>query len=141
MNARHRAEVELEVEAAPLPREVLVELAARVLDAPRGAENARAADAREPVEIVGWIGVEPDRGDTSIGGGDEELADRRLDDVVADVDEPERRGCLAEAAVEVGGDGHEVILLRMRRTPVDVACRAASGLEPSTDAIWSYERS
>ena len=70
-----------------------------------------------------------------------QLADRRVDDVEADVDEAEGRGCLAEAAVEIGGDGHVVILLRMRRTPVDAACRAASGLEPSADAIWSYERS
>ena len=106
-----------------------------------GAENARAPDAGEPLEVLGRVGVEPDRGDASIGGGDEELADRRLDEVVSDVDQSEGRGCLAEAQVEVGGDGHELILLRMRRTPVDVACRAASWLEPSADAIWSYDRS
>ena len=87
------------------------------------------------------IRVEPDRGDAAIGGCDEELADRRVDDVVADVDEVERRGGVSETAVEVGSDGHEVILLRMRRTPVDVAWRAASGLDSSTNAIWSYERS
>ncbi len=76
-------------------------------------------------------------GDAAIGGCDEELADRRVDDVEADVDEVERRGGVSETAVEVGSDGHEVILLRMRRTPVDVAWRAASGLDSSTDAIWS----
>ena len=91
-----------EVEAATLPLEVLVELAARVVDAPRRAKNARAADPREPLEVVVRVGIEPDRGDATVGRGDEELADRRVDDVEADVDEPERRGRLAEAAVEIG---------------------------------------
>ena len=34
--------------------------------------------------------------------GKEQLADRRVDDVEADVDEAEGRCCLAETAVEIG---------------------------------------
>ncbi len=138
---RQRAQVEREVEGAALALEVLVELATRRVDAPGRAEDARAGDARQLLEPIPGISVERDRSEPAVGSRDEQVADGRVDDVEADVDEPERRRSLAEAAVEVWRDGHEAILLRMRRTPVDAAWRAASGDEPSADAIWSYERS
>ena len=50
----------------------------------------------------GLVRVEPDRRQTAVRRGDEQLADRRVDDVEADVDEAEGRRCLAEAAVEIG---------------------------------------
>ena len=97
----------------------------------------RASRSRSCLGLV----VERDRGETAVEAATKSGADRRFDHVEADVDEAERERGVAESAVEVGGDGHDVILLRSRRTPVDVAWRAASGLEPSADAIWSYERS
>jgi len=39
------------------------------------------------------------------------------------------------AAIEGGGDGHDCSFRRMRRTPEDVAWRAASALEPSAVPI------
>ena len=86
--------------------------------------------------VVG-LAVEGDGGDPTLRRGDEQGADRRVDDVEAQVDETQRSGCVAEAAVELGRDGHEAILLRRRRTPVDVAWRAATADEPSAPAIWS----
>ena len=51
---RQHAEVDLRgVEAAPPPREVLVELTACVFNAPRGAGDARPPIHAEPVGIVG----------------------------------------------------------------------------------------
>ena len=138
---RQLTQVERQVERAAAAREVLVELAARAVHASRRAEDARAGDAGKLLEALARVGVERDRREAAIRRRDEEIADGRVDDVVADVDQTERRGRVAEAPVEIRRDGHEVILLRMRRTPVDVACRAASGDEPSADAICSYERS
>ena len=52
------------------------------------------------------LGVEEDAGEAAVGRGDEQRADRRLDDVEADVEQA-LRGCgLAEAAVEIRRDGH-----------------------------------
>ena len=46
--------------------------------------------------------VEGDRSEALVGGGDEERADRGLDDVEAEVDELQRESRLAKATVEVG---------------------------------------
>ena len=71
----------------------------------------------------------------AVGGRDEQLADRRVDDVVAHVDEPlaERGG--AEAGVELRRDVHGLLL--SLRTPDDAAARAASSDEPSASPIWA----
>ena len=71
-----------------------------------------------------------------VGGGNEQRPDRAVDDVVAGVEQASLDRGGAEAAVEIGGDGH-VILLRKRRTPEEAAWRAASGLESSAAAICS----
>ena len=63
--------------------------------------------------------------------------ERAVDEVVARVEQAAAGGRVAETAVEIGGDGHRVFSLRSRRTPVEAACLAASGLESSAAAIWS----
>ncbi len=70
-------------------------------------------------------------------GGDEQLADGAVDEVVARVEHAAAGGGVAEAAVEIGRDGHGRASFRSRRTPVEAAWRAASGLESSAAAIWS----
>ena len=65
-----------------------------------------------------------------LGRGDEQRPDRRVGEVVDDV---EQAGCgrgFAEALVQRGGDGHCILLLSLR-TPEEAAWRAASSLEPS----------
>ena len=53
-----------------------------------------------------WLGVEEDAGETTFGRGDEQRADRRVDDVEADVEQAGGGRGLAEAAVEIRRDGH-----------------------------------
>ncbi len=47
-------------------------------------------------------------------------------------------GGVAETAVEVGGNGHGISLLRKRRTPAEAAWRAAASDEPRAAPIASY---
>ena len=88
------------------------------------------------------LGVEEDAGEAAVGRRDEQRADRGVDDVEADVEQA-RRGCgLAEAAVEIRRDGHEILpgscaAERSRRTPDEAAWRAASGVESSAAAMSS----
>ena len=63
--------------------------------------------------------------------------ERSLDEVVARVEHAAAGGGVAEAPVEVGGNAHVVFSFRSRRTPVEAAWRAASGLESSAAAICS----
>jgi hypothetical protein len=56
----------------------------------------------EPLELILGIAVERDRSEPAVRCRDEQVADRRVHDVEADVDEPELSGGVAEAAVEVG---------------------------------------
>ena len=140
---RHReprlaAEVDGQVERATTPGEVLVELGPGDVDGAWGAEDARPCDASDLLQSrVGVAsGVEGDPEQPAVGRGDEQRADGAVDDVVAGVEELGMDGGVAEAAVEIGGNGH-AILLRSRRTPEDVAWRAASGDESSTAAICS----
>ncbi len=70
----------------------------------------------------------------AVGRGDEQRPDRRLGEVVCDVEETGSGCCLAEPRIESGGDGHCILLLS-RRTPDDAAWRAASSLEPSAAPI------
>ena len=83
------------------------------------------------------VGVERDPQDAAVARGDEQLPERAVDEVVARVEQAAARRRLAEAEVEIVGDGHAVFSFRSRRTPVEAAWRAASGLESSAAAIWS----
>ena len=73
------------------------------------SRRARAAPAHQPRELLQVelrLGVEVDAGEAAAGGGDEQGADRRVDDVEADVEQAFRRGGVAEAAVEIRRDAH-----------------------------------
>ena len=129
-------EVELEVEDPAAAGEVVVELAPGLVERPRDAEDARAGDPGQPLELLLGIGVVRDPREAAIGDRREERAELAVDDVVGGVEHPGPGGGVAEALVEIGGNGHWA-LLRSRRTPEDVAWRAASGLESSAAAICS----
>ncbi len=138
---RHAAKVDREVERVAPSCEVLVELASCLLHLPRGAQHAAAREPRELLDVVLGVGVEGDAQQAAVGGCDEQLADRGVDDVVAGVEHARPYGCLPEAAVELGGNGHRICSFLRRRTPAEAAWRAASGLESSAAAICSYVRS
>ena len=132
---RRRAQVERRARSRAPLLEVLVELAPRLGRAAgtrrtRGAERARdpLARARGEYEI---------RQRPRSVAATSSCADRRVVELVRDVDEPLGGGGLAEAAVEIGGDVLTALLLRRRRTPDDVACLAASGDDPSAAPISS----
>ena len=131
-----RAEVDGEIERSPAAGEVLVELPAGALDGADGAQNAGAERAGQRLELAFRVGVERDPADAGGRHGDEQGADRRLDDVVGDVEEALGGGALAQLAVELGGEGHGWTLLsRRRRTPEDAAWRAAASVDPSALAM------
>ena len=94
---------------------------------------------REALDLEIGVGVVGDDAESTGGDTDEQVADRRLDHVVGDIQQPLRRGSDAEAVVELGGDGvHACLLLsRRRRTPEEAAWRAASSEDPSAAAISS----
>ena len=127
----------------PLPGEVLVELAAHPVEPLGDPEDAGAEVGRELVQRrLGPVG---DAAEPALGDGDEQAADRRVGEVVGDVDQAFALGGLAEAAVEIGGNVHEGSfsswVLRRRRTPAEAAWRAASSEEPSAAPIAAYGRS
>ena len=118
----------------PAAGEVLVQLAADVVERAAGAQHARAEVAGELVER--GVGRKAIRQRPRSVDGDEQVADRRVGDVVGDVDETSRSRGLAEARVEIGGDRHACSFQqRMRRTPDEAAWRAASSDEPSAAPI------
>ena len=119
--------------------EVLVELAVSRIDGRSGAEHARPERLREAFEVVLGLGVEVDAGEPAIGRRDEQRPDRGVDHVEADVEQVLVSRGLAEAAVELWGNGvgHAVLSWRSRRTPDEAAWRAASGVEPSASAMSS----
>ena len=134
--ARERP-VEGQVEVAPAALEVLVELAAHVVQARGRLEHARREPGREPVEHgVGAAGVVlvGERGQSARRGGGHQRADGRVDQRVVDVG----RGGRGEARgrgrgigrVEGGrGEavlGHAVISCRNLRSPSKALRRAAS---------------
>ena len=90
---RRDAQVERQVERAPAAVEVLVELATHLVE--RRAEHAGAEGAGDHF-VLAFDG-ERDAAEAARGRGEEELADRGGDDVVADVDEPFAEGGGAEA--------------------------------------------
>ena len=142
-NGAAAAQVDVQLEALAPAVEVLVELALGARDRRMGAKDAWAERARERVELLLGVWAKPDAAEATLGGGDEQRADRRVDDVEAHVEQAFRGGGLAEAAVELGRDGHGVpptessVWARRRRIPDDAAWRAASGLEPSAVAMSS----
>ncbi len=87
------------------------------------------------------VGLERDPEQAPVACGDEQRTERAVDEVVAGVEHPAAGRCLPEAKVEIVGNGHGRASFLRRRTPDEVAWRAASGLESSTAAIWSYVRS
>ena len=91
-----------EIESPPATLEVLVQLQAGRVHALRRAQDTRAGDPCELLEMRLGSRVEGDRSEALVGGGDEERADRGLDDVEAEVDELQRESRLAKATVEVG---------------------------------------
>src|SRR5205823_13714453 len=94
-----------------------------IFHALRRAQDTRAGDPSELLEMRLGSRVEGDRSEAPVGGGDEERADRGVDDVDAEVDELQRESRVANATVEVGGDGHSrFLLLRSLRTPGGAAC-------------------
>src|SRR4029453_10730489 len=118
---------ELQVELAPVAGEVLVELAADEIEPSGDAQNASAEVLGELLEtLVGTVG---DAAEAAFVDGDEQVADGRLSGGGGGGDETFAVGSVAEAAVEVGGDGHACSFLRSRRTPADAAWRAASSDE------------
>jgi len=113
------------------PVEVLVELAPHLVE--RRAQDAEPEEARELLLLA--LGVEPDAAEPAVGRGDEQLAEWRLDDVVAHVDKPLLNGGGAELRIELRCDAHTFLL--SLRTPEEAAARAASSDDPSASAIWA----
>ena len=131
------AQVDVEGEGAAAAVEVLVELAARRVDARGRAQDARAERARQPLEVQLGIGVEEDAGEPAVGRGDEQRADRGVDDVEADVEEPLGRCGLRGSAGRDQARRSWILPVRSRRTPDEAAWRAASGVESSATAMSS----
>ena len=70
------------------------------------------------------------------GRCDEQAPDRRVHDVVRDVEQPGVRRRVAEATIQLGRNLHaSPSFLRRRRIPDDAACRAASADDPSAAPI------
>ena len=137
---RRRAEVELEVERVPAAGEVLVELAAHAVERLRGAQDTRAEEPREQLELRLRLRVEADAAEPALRDADEQRPDRRVvENVVGHVEVARRGGSRAEAVVEDGGDcGHRCSFsFRSRRTPAEAAWRAACSFEPSAAPIAS----
>ena len=109
----------------PAAGEVLVQLATHEVDASSRPQDTRACEGSERLESCVGVGVEREIREAVIGHRREHGADLRLEDVVGHVDEVERGGRIAEAAIEVRRNRHRGLLsLRSRRTPEEVACRA-----------------
>src|SRR5713101_3965062 len=122
--------------------EVLVQLTPHLVDRLRRAQDARAERACEVLHLALRLGVVGDPAKPRIGRGDEQRAERRVDQVVCDVEQALLGGGGAEARVELVRDGHwSPSFLRSRRIPDDAACLAASADEPSAAPISSYSRS
>ena len=83
------------------------------------AQDARPERVRDPLQLE--LRRVRDPAEAAVGRGDEQLPDRRVVELVRDVEQPLGGGGLAEAAVEIGGDGaHRLSFFRRRRTPDDV---------------------
>ena len=127
---RGAAEVDGQLEPRALALEVLVQLAADRVDRLRRPQDPDAERLGEPFGLTLRLRVERDPAEAAVGRRDEQRSDRRVGEVVGDVEQAGGGRSLAEAPVQSGGDGHCILLLS-RRTPAEVAWRAASSLEPS----------
>src|SRR5207249_1631425 len=97
-----RAKVDSQVEVPPLAGKVLVELAAGRVRRLRGAQDAYAEVAGELFLFTLQVGVVGDLAEAMVGDGHEQPADRRVDEVVGDVEQALACRGVAEAAIEVG---------------------------------------
>src|SRR5207247_10718653 len=92
----------------------------------RRAQHAHAERARE--RLVGAVGREEDAREAAVGLRGEQRPDRRVDDVVAHVDDPLADGRGAEACIEIRADGQWSSLSRARTKTATVV---TSSSEPS----------
>ena len=121
--------------------EVLVQLPPHLVHRLRRAEDARAERACEPLHLALRLGVVRNPAEPGLGSRDEQRAERRVDEVVRDVEQLRFGGGRAEARVKLSGNAHSPSFLRSRRIPADAACLAASAEESSATPISSYSRS
>src|SRR3954470_14427223 len=132
VEVREPCDVDGKVEGVSLALEILVELTPRGIDRLRRAQHAHAKGAREQFELALRVGVVGDPAEPVRARGDEQRADRRLDEVEGDVEQALRSCSLAEATIELGGDSvHESSFCRSRRMPAEAACLAAVAFAPS----------
>ena len=126
----------------PLAVEILIELPANLVYGLRRAQDPRSEHPGEPLDLAFGLRVVRDPAKAGAGPGNEQRAERRVDEVVRDVEQALVGRGRAEARVELVGDGHEgPSFLRRRRIPDDAACLAASADDPSAVPISSYSRS
>src|SRR5580765_1550562 len=136
VEVREAGDVDRKVEGVPLALEVLVELAPRGIDRLRRAQHAHAEVARELLELALRVRVVGDPAEPARARGDEQRADRRVDEVEGGVEQALRGGGVAEATIEFGGNSvHESSFCRNRRMPAEAACLAAVAFEPSAAPI------
>ena len=117
--ARH-SQIERELELRARALEVLAQLAARRIDRLCCAEDAKAERLREFLRRMLGVRVVRDSAQAPIGRCYEQRPDRRVGEVVRDVEQPRRGRGLTEALVERGGDGNCILLLSLR-TPDEAA--------------------
>jgi hypothetical protein len=133
---RGEADVDRELERSAPSVEVLVELALRLVERLRDAEEPGAEVARERLEVALGLGVELDAAEAAIRRRDEQCADRRVDEVVRDVEQMLACSGVAKTEIEFGRNGSQWASFRRNlRMPADAAWRAAVAFEPSAAPI------
>ena len=136
VEVRERVDVERQLEAMAVALEVLVQLTAGRVDRRRRPQHAHAEGACQPIHFLLGVRVVRDPAEAAVRRRDQERADRRVDEVVGNVEETLADGRVAEPAVEVCGNwAHFNSFRRKRRMPADAACRAAVAFEPSAAPI------
>ncbi len=103
LNGAGLAEVDGQLELRALAVEVLVELAADGLDRLRGAQDLDAECLGEPFSLTLGLRIEGDPAQAPVGRRDEQRPDRRVGEVVGDVEQAGRGGRLAEARCRAWG--------------------------------------
>ncbi len=118
---RQAAQVEREVEGVTAALEVLVELPLHVVDRRGRPEHPAPGQSFDPLQLDLGIRIERDPQQPPVGGGDEQLAEGALDEVIPRLKHAAAGGGSAEAPVEVGWNAHVLFSFRNRRTPVEAA--------------------
>ena len=108
----------MQVEVAPAAVEVLVELAAHIVE--RRAQDADAERARE--RLVAAVDGVRDAAEAARRRRQQQVADRRVDDVVADVHEPARQARPRGSAVSRSG-----LTLKVPPQSADAGRRCGAG--------------